>query len=74
MRRLPNVQVIVKKARDIIGEDSIIVSCGIGAQGGKFGGALAAGADYEIIGRAIYEAENPARKVREINQKLRPYL
>ncbi|MDQ7786733.1 MAG: orotidine-5'-phosphate decarboxylase [Thermodesulfovibrionales bacterium] len=32
----------------------IIISCGIGIQGPQIGSAIAAGADYEIIGRSIY--------------------
>ncbi len=64
----------VKKAREIVGEDLLIVSCGIGAQGGKFGGALKAGADYEIIGRAIYQSEQPEQKVNEIKKVLQEHL
>ncbi|MGM0381000.1 MAG: orotidine-5'-phosphate decarboxylase [bacterium] len=64
----------VRKTREIVGEDLIIVSCGIGAQGGRFGGAIEAGANYEIIGRAIYQAEDPAKKVKEINKKIESRL
>ncbi len=60
----------VEKVREIVGDDLKIVSCGIGAQGGRYGGAVGAGADYEIIGRAIYQAENPAEQVREIKTEI----
>jgi len=45
--------------RKIIGSMEII-SPGVGAQGGKASDALKAGADYIIVGRAIYEAQDPA--------------
>lgn len=44
--------------RGIIGGLEII-SPGVGAQGGKASDALRAGADYIIVGRAIYEAADP---------------
>ncbi|RLG89324.1 MAG: orotidine-5'-phosphate decarboxylase [Thermoprotei archaeon] len=42
---------------------------GVGVQGAPFGSALAAGADYEIIGRSIVLAENPIMKLRDIARK-----
>lgn len=36
-----------------------IVACGIGRQGPAVGSAIQHGADYEIIGRAIYDVETP---------------
>ncbi len=44
--------------RDVIG-DLKILSPGVGAQGGKASDAIRAGADYAIVGRAIYGSENP---------------
>ncbi len=44
--------------RSIIG-DRRIISPGIGAQGGSPAAAIAAGADYLIVGRSIYQAEDP---------------
>ncbi|MDO8056425.1 MAG: orotate phosphoribosyltransferase, partial [Candidatus Hermodarchaeota archaeon] len=37
----------------------LIFAPGVGAQGGKPGSAVAAGANYEIIGRSIYAAKDP---------------
>ena len=48
----------IRLIRSIIGERTII-SPGVGAQGGSAGGALEAGADYIIVGRSIYGAEDP---------------
>lgn len=44
--------------RNIIGGLEII-SPGVGAQGGKASDAIRAGADYIIVGRAIYDATDP---------------
>lgn len=41
-----------------------IISPGIGAQGGSAYEAVRAGTDYPIVGRAVYEAEEPARAVK----------
>ncbi len=48
----------IRLIRSIIGERTII-SPGVGAQGGSAGAALEAGADYIIVGRSIYGAEDP---------------
>ncbi|MCQ2055870.1 MAG: orotidine-5'-phosphate decarboxylase [archaeon] len=44
--------------RTIIG-DKKILSPGVGAQGGSATSAIKAGADYIIVGRSIYKANNP---------------
>ena len=48
----------IAELRKIIGSLEII-SPGVGAQGGKASDTLKAGADYIIVGRAIYEAPDP---------------
>jgi orotidine-5'-phosphate decarboxylase len=65
---------VVSKVRTIVGDDLMIVCCGIGAQGGKFGAAIEAGGDFEIIGRAIYQAEDPARAVKDIKAAIASFL
>mgnify|MGYP003775877713 CR=1 FL=1 len=49
--------------RKIIG-DLLILSPGVGAQGGSISSAIRNGADHIIVGRSIYNAENP-RQVTE---------
>lgn len=49
----------IKLIRSIIG-DRLIISPGVGTQGGSAYVALIAGADYLIIGRSIIEAADPA--------------
>jgi orotidine-5'-phosphate decarboxylase len=44
--------------KKIIG-DLEIITPGVGAQGGKASDAIKAGADYIIVGRAIYESADP---------------
>jgi orotidine-5'-phosphate decarboxylase len=55
----------IRLIRSIIGE-GIIISPGVGAQGGSARAALQAGADYLIVGRSIYEAEDPAASAKEL--------
>ena len=55
----------IKLIRSIIGE-RIIISPGVGAQGGSAGEALLAGADYLIVGRSIYEAKDPVASAKKL--------
>ncbi|MHA2315734.1 MAG: orotidine-5'-phosphate decarboxylase [Candidatus Hermodarchaeia archaeon] len=55
----------VRDIRTWVGPNTLVLAPGVGAQGGKPGSAIAAGADYEIIGRSIYQAEDPAQTARE---------
>jgi orotidine-5'-phosphate decarboxylase len=55
----------IKLIRSIIGE-RMIISPGVGAQGGSAGAALEAGADYLIVGRSIYEAEDPVASTKKL--------
>ncbi len=55
----------VRAMRAIVGS-KLILSPGVGAQGGKPTDAIAAGADAIIVGRAIYEAEDPAEAARTL--------
>jgi orotidine-5'-phosphate decarboxylase len=56
--------------RKIIGNLEII-SPGVGAQGGKASDAIRAGADYIIVGRAIYEAPDPALAAKMLADEVR---
>lgn len=49
----------IRAIRNVIGESKKILSPGVGAQGGKASDAISAGADYAIVGRAIYGSDNP---------------
>ncbi len=45
--------------RAVVGPGKKILSPGVGAQGGKASDAIRAGADYAIVGRAIYGSPDP---------------
>ncbi|MCB1850937.1 MAG: orotidine 5'-phosphate decarboxylase [Chromatiaceae bacterium] len=49
----------VEAMRQLVGPDCVIMSCGMGTQGGEVGTAVSSGANFEIIGRSIYAASDP---------------
>lgn len=49
---------------------ALIFSPGVGAQKATFGSAINNGADFEIVGRAIYDAENPKKEVEKILKEM----
>src|SRR5512136_79031 len=55
--------------RKLIGKLEII-SPGVGAQGGKASDAIKAGADYIIVGRAIYESSDPASAAKVLAEEV----
>jgi orotidine-5'-phosphate decarboxylase len=60
---------IISRVRNLVGPNMGIFSPGVGVQGGDAGKAIAAGADYLIVGRSIYGAGDPsdaARRHREL--------
>ena len=60
----------VKALRGILGT-KLILSPGVGAQGGKASDAVRAGADAVIVGRALYQADDPAAAAKEIAEEIR---
>ncbi len=60
----------ISKARAIC-KDKIILSPGVIYQGAKVGTAVRYGADFEIIGRGIYAADDPVKSAMEYASKLR---
>lgn len=63
----------VTAIRKIIG-DKLILSPGVGAQGGSASAAIAAGADYVIVGRSIYNSEDPGATASNICDEIRSVL
>ncbi len=60
----------IKIVREILKSQAIILSPGVGVQGGNFGDAIKNGADFEMAGRTIYDAKNPTDIAKEIYKKL----
>ena len=60
----------VESARSRLGNEMLILAPGVGAQGARPGDAIRAGADLEIVGRAIYQADDPAYAARLINDEI----
>jgi len=63
----------IARMREIVG-DLKIISPGVGAQGGKASDALRSGADFVIVGRAIYEAVDPAKAAVAVSDEISEYL
>jgi len=49
-------------------KDKIIISPGIGVQGANVGDAICNGANYEIVGRAIYDAKDPVEQAKILSR------
>lgn len=61
----------LKYIRELITEDMVVLSPGVGAQGGKITDVFEAGADFAIIGRAIYNAEDPRKAAEGFLEELK---
>lgn len=61
----------VAHIRGLLGETLKILSPGVGAQGGKASDAIKAGADYIIVGRSIYTAEDPKAVALELANEIK---
>lgn len=64
----------VRELRAVIGEDMKIISPGVGAQGGSAADTIRAGADWVIVGRSIYNAENPSEEAAKIKDEIEKLL
>lgn len=60
----------IAKVRSIIG-DLLILSPGVGAQGGSASDAISMGADHVIVGRSIYGAANPREAAIRLVEEIR---
>lgn len=63
----------VRRLREIVG-GLRIATPGVGAQGGSAAESIKAGADYVIVGRAIYEAKEPGKEAERIAKEMRKEL
>lgn len=60
---------LIRKARGFSPE-ALILSPGVGVQGAPFGSAISAGADFEIVGRAISAAISPKEVAEKILREM----
>jgi orotidine-5'-phosphate decarboxylase len=61
---------VLREVRSILRKDQVILSPGVGFQGGDAKKALKAGTDYVIVGRSILGAQDPVGFVDELNREL----
>ena len=59
----------IRHLREIIG-DLLILSPGVGAQGGSARDAIDAGADFIIVGRSIYKSDDPKESAERIVEEI----
>ncbi|MDG6243516.1 MAG: orotidine-5'-phosphate decarboxylase [Methanolobus sp.] len=64
----------VAEIRKIIGNDLSIISPGVGAQGGSASDVIKAGADWVIVGRSIYQSDEPGAAARKIVDEIKEVL
>lgn len=63
----------VRELREIVG--SLLIVCpGVGVQGGSAADTIAAGADYVIVGRSIYQSDSPATAAQGIAREIESAL
>jgi len=60
----------IKRLRTLIG-DMEILAPGVGAQGGKAKETIEAGANYIIVGRSIYNAQDPKEAAKRIYEEIK---
>ena len=61
---------IIRRVRSVLRKEQLILSPGVGFQGGDGRNAIAAGSNYLIVGRSIIDTEDPLRTVDELNRGL----
>jgi len=62
---------MIRILRTKISPDMKIFAPGVGAQGAPYGSALSSGADYEIVGRAIYDDKDPVGSAESVVESQR---
>lgn len=63
----------VKELREIVG--SLLIICpGVGAQGGSAADTIRAGADHVIVGRSIYQADDPRSEAMRLVDEMESVL
>jgi orotidine-5'-phosphate decarboxylase len=61
---------VIRRVRSVLAEGQVILSPGVGFQGGDARKAVEAGSDYVIVGRSIVGSKDPSRAVDALNREL----
>ncbi len=61
---------IIRRVRSVLGDEQVILSPGVGFQGGDARKAVAAGTDYIIVGRSIVDSKDPSLAADVLNREL----
>ncbi len=61
---------IIKEIRGVLDPWQLILSPGVGFQGGEAAKAIRAGTDFAIVGRSILDAAEPLVVLRDLNQSI----
>lgn len=64
----------VTEIRKIIGNKLSIISPGVGAQGGTASDVIKAGADWVIVGRSIYQSDEPELAAKKIVDEIKEVI
>jgi orotidine-5''-phosphate decarboxylase (EC 4.1.1.23) len=64
----------VTEIRKIIGSELSIISPGVGAQGGSASDVIKAGADWVIVGRSIYQSDEPDMAAKKIVDEIKEVI
>jgi orotidine-5'-phosphate decarboxylase len=59
----------IEETRSIVGDDCLIFTPGVGAQGGNAADSIGAGADFVLVGRAITGSADPLAAARSLKPK-----
>jgi len=62
---------VIRAVRAVVGPEMLVMSPGVGVQGGDPRMALEAGADFLVVGRSIVLADRPGEAARELLARLR---
>jgi len=65
---------VIRRVRNYLGRTYLILSPGVGAQGATPGSAICAGADLEIVGRAITSSQDFVKASEEVIKSQLKYL
>ncbi len=61
---------IIRSVRSVLRKEQVILSPGVGFQGGDAREAISAGSDYLIVGRSIVESKDPVGSLEALNRGL----